>query len=124
MNYIYLTLMLELIATLEGEDTDGNTSESEMSGNATEVGSSMDELSASEEDSVSSNEESPLPKWYIKLLCSWISNQKHWHVPSTVHEVTQVRLEAEGAEDPEAEGMEEAGGMDKEGGVDEVVDVD
>ena len=52
----------------EGEDTGGNASESEISGNATEVGSSMDELSASEGDSVSSNEESPLPKRYVKLL--------------------------------------------------------
>ena len=51
----------------EGEDTDGNTSESELRGNATEVGSSMDESSASEGDSVSSNKESPLSKRYVKL---------------------------------------------------------
>ena len=49
-----------------------------------------------------------------------------------MHEVTQVRVKAEGVEDPEDEagGTKEAGGgggaggVDKGGGVDEVVDVD
>ena len=64
--------------TTEGEDMDDSTNG--ISDNANEVGSSMDDLIPSEADSVSSTEESPLPKRYVKLslnpfILSLLSNQ-------------------------------------------------
>ena len=108
--------------TSEGEDMDGNTNG--YSDDVSEAGSSMDDLIPSEEDSLSSTEES---KRYVKLsLESFYSVVNSIGTYSfTMHKVTQVRVEPGGVEDPEnTDEVEEAGGVDEGVDVDKSGDVD